>query len=166
MKTKDLTLCSIFIALGIVLPMATHSIAAGPVLLPMHIPVIISGFILKPRYAVIVGVLTPILSSVLTGMPPVFPVLPMMVFELGTYAIVTSILVHKFDLNVWIVLILSMIAGRIAALLVTIILIQFFDAQMGNAFISIINSIKAGTIGILIQLTLIPAIVYAIRRYK
>ncbi len=84
MKTKTLTLSALLIAIGVILPMLTHYIAAGNIILPMHIPVLVAGLILKPRYALIVGAMTPIISSILTGMPPLFPILPIMVFELST----------------------------------------------------------------------------------
>ncbi len=164
MKTKDLTFSAMLIALGVVLPIVTHTIAAGPVLLPMHIPVIIAGFVLKPKNALLVGVLTPILSSVLTKMPPIYPILPMMVVELGTYGLVTSIIVNKYDINIWLTLIISMVAGRVAAMIVVFVLVTIFDAQMGNAFLFAINSIKTGTIGIIIQLIIIPPIIVLVKK--
>ncbi len=161
--TKQLTIASLMIALGIILPLLTHSIAAGPVLLPMHIPVIIAGFILKPKFALLVGVLTPILSSVLTGMPPSFPMLPVMIFELGTYALVTSILFNKYKVNVYIVIIIAMIVGRIVAGITMQALIIGFDVHIKNGYVFITSAISTGLIGIGIQLLIIPPIIYAIK---
>lgn len=42
--TKELVLSALFIALGVVLPMVFHAIGAGPVFLPMHIPVLLRDF--------------------------------------------------------------------------------------------------------------------------
>lgn len=162
MRTKELTLAAILIALGIIIPMFTHYIAAGNVLLPMHIPVLIAGFVLKPRYAVLVGVLTPILSSVLTGMPPTFPMLPIMVFELATYALVASILRQKLNLNIYLILIISLICGRIVATIVVFILIAKFNAPFPSAIVFITNSISTGIIGIIIQLIIIPPVANAV----
>ena len=48
-KTKQIVLTGLFIALGLVLPMAFHSIPnAGNIFLPMHIPVLLCGLVCGP----------------------------------------------------------------------------------------------------------------------
>ena len=48
-NTKQLVLAALCVALGVVLPVAFHSIPnAGSVLLPMHIPVLLCGLLLGP----------------------------------------------------------------------------------------------------------------------
>ena len=68
-QVKQLTLSAFFLALGLVLPFAFHSFGpqAGTVFLPMHIPVLLCGFVCGPAYGALVGMLTPLLSSELTG---------------------------------------------------------------------------------------------------
>ncbi len=163
MKANKLTLVSIFIALGIALPSVTHFIAAGNVLLPMHLTIFIAGCILKPKYAVIVGALTPILSSLLTQMPPAYPMLPIMVFELAAYALVISYLRNVYKLNIYLCLILSMVVGRIVAMLVVLFLIVVFKEQM-SAIPFIVNAVKTGIIGIVIQLLIVPPIVISLEK--
>ena len=47
MKVKYLTLSALFIALGIVMPFITGQIPQfGSMLLPMHLPILIAGFML------------------------------------------------------------------------------------------------------------------------
>lgn len=49
MKTKKIVLSGLFIALGIIVPTIFHSVnLAGAIFLPMHIPVILGGFLLGP----------------------------------------------------------------------------------------------------------------------
>lgn len=165
MKTKDLTISALLIAMRLIIPMFTHYIAAGNILLPMHIPVLIAGLVLKPRYAVIVGIITPILSSVLTGMPPMFPMLPIMIFELATYALVASILKNKLNLNIYLILIISLICGRIIAALIAQILIVGFNAPFPSGIVFITTAITTGYIGIIIQLIIVPPIAKAISKY-
>ncbi len=82
----------VFMTIGIILPMLFHMMGGmGTVLLPMHIPVILAGFILSPLYAMGVGVLTPLISSMLTSMPALYPICPIMMVELGTYGLVISL---------------------------------------------------------------------------
>lgn len=63
--------------------MAFHLIGmTGPITLPMHIPVLIGGLLLSPL-ALLLGIVTPVVSSLLTGMPVIYPMAIIMAFELG-----------------------------------------------------------------------------------
>ena len=67
-KTKRIVIAGLCVALGVVLPVAVHSIPnAGNILLPMHIPVLLCGLICGPWYGLACGLLTPILSSLISG---------------------------------------------------------------------------------------------------
>lgn len=157
--TKQLVLSGLFIALGIILPMVFHVFGGGVIFLPMHIPVIIAGFFLSVPYALIVGVLTPLLSSLLTGMPPVFPVLPLMMFELATYGVIASFFYRKCNMNVYVSLIVSMVCGRIMAGVVVWVLATFFMAKLPGPIIFITGTVVKSIPGIIIQLIFIPAVV-------
>ncbi|MFV0498643.1 MAG: ECF transporter S component [Bacilli bacterium] len=158
MSTKNLSIASIYIAFGIIIPLCTHYLAAGNIILPMHIPIIIAGFTLKPKYAIIVGFTTPILSFLITGMPIFFPMLPIMVAELTTYTIAGWYFKQKMRVNIYLSLILTMIVGRTIAAIIAQILIMGFNApfESGIAFIS--AAITTGIIGIVIQILIIPPI--------
>ncbi|RKY70366.1 MAG: ECF transporter S component, partial [Candidatus Latescibacterota bacterium] len=43
---------------------------AGKVFLPMHFPVIVAGLLFGPFSGLLVGLFSPVLSFLLTGMPP------------------------------------------------------------------------------------------------
>ncbi len=167
MKTsivRETALAGFFIAIGIILPMVAHVIGQGPVILPMHIPVILAGFVLNAPFAVIVGIITPILSSIMTGMPILFPVLPFMIFELATYGLVTSLLYRRLKLNVYVSLIGAMLTGRIVATIVVWVLINFFFVTLPNPIVWMTGVVTTGLPGIAIQLLLIPVIVVALSR--
>ena len=68
--TKNLVLTAFCIALCIVLPMAFHAIGAGATFLPMHIPVLLCGLLCGWPFGAACGLIGPLLSSLLTGMPP------------------------------------------------------------------------------------------------
>ena len=92
-QVKKIVIVAVCAALAIVLPMAFHSIPnAGKVWLPMHIPVLLCGIVTGPVGGLAAGVLGPVLSSVLTGMPPA-PILPSMTCELAVYGLVAGRLV-------------------------------------------------------------------------
>ena len=117
-SVKNMTLTAVCIALCVVLPIAFHSIPdAGSVFLPMHIPVLICGMICGWPYGFICGLMGPLLSSALTGMPPI-AILPAMMLECGTYGMVSGImlkLVHTRSTygDLYIALVTAMLAGRV-----------------------------------------------------
>lgn len=157
---KQMTVASMFIALGVIIPAVFHfAKIAGVVFLPMHIPVLIAGFYLSPFYAVLVGVLTPLISSVLTGMPPLYPIAVIMSCELAAYALIVSIMNKR---NIFITLILAMLGGRILAGLSVFVLQSSFGLKM-NPIIYLKGAIIKGMPGILIQLILIPIIIKSVK---
>jgi hypothetical protein len=161
---RQITLAGLFIAIGLILPMAFHVLGPGTTFLPMHIPVLMAGFSLGLPMALLVGILTPILSSLLTGMPLIFPVLPFMILELGTYAIGTSLLYRTFQWNVYVSLLATMILGRIAAMGAVWVLVNYTTAKLPNPWLFITGAVTTGIPGIAIQLLLIPPIVIMLRK--
>ena len=98
-KINTLTLAALFLALGLVLPFLTGQIPEiGGMLLPMHIPVLICGFVCGWKYGLVVGFITPLLRMMLFGMPPLATAVGM-AFELATYGAVTGIVYHKLPFS-------------------------------------------------------------------
>ncbi len=164
-KSRELVIGGLFIALGILVPIIFHSFGIlGQVFLPMHVPVLIGGFFLSPYLALIVGIVTPLISSVLTGMPAIYPMAVIMMFELGTYGLVVSLAVRKIKLSVIPSLILAMLAGRVSAGIAVFILANLFGLKM-NSVIFIKGVVLTGLPGIAIQLLFIPALIYSLNAY-
>lgn len=164
-NVKRLIIAGLLLAIGIIVPMIFHTTGIpGTIFLPMHISVLIGGFLLPPYLALLLGMLTPILNSLIVGMPPLFPMAIIMVFELGIYGLVTSILYRKLKLPSVVALIVSMVAGRIMAGIVVFILAAFFAIKM-DPMTFIIGGVTTGIPGIIIQLILIPSLIYSIVRY-
>ena len=163
--TKELVLSGLLLASGIIIPMIFHIFGmTGPIALPMHIPVLIGGLLLPPQLAFALGIITPITSGLLTGMPVMFPMAIIMALELGIYGLTASLAARKFKLSIFPALIISMIAGRIAAGLTVALLVQLFGLKM-NPLIFIQGAIITGIPGIIIQLIFIPALIHAIKSY-
>ena len=86
LNVHALVLTALFIAAGILLPIFFHGLGlGGAVFLPMHIPVLLGGMLLGWRQGFVIGLVTPLLSCLLTGMPPLLPALPLMTSELAAY---------------------------------------------------------------------------------
>ena len=90
-KTKNLTLSAIFIALGLVLPLLTGQLKQlGNAFLPMHLPVFLCGLIVGPMYGLTIGIILPILRHFTFGMPPLYPTAISMSVELAMYGFVVG----------------------------------------------------------------------------
>lgn len=163
-SVREIVLSGLFITLGVILPIVFHAFGAGSAFLPMHIPILIAGFVVSLPFAAAAGAITPMLSSLLTGMPPGFPVLPFMVFELAAYGAFSNLMYRKFKLNVYISLICSMIIGRVVSSIAVWVLATFFMAKLPNPFLFIIGGITQGIPGIIIQIVFIPGIILALQK--
>ena len=101
MKTRKLVYGGILLALGILLPQAFHLTGipqSGNVFLPMHIPVLLAGFMLGPVYGAGIGILSPVISFFLTAMPALGR-LPFMMAELMGYGAASGFLFHTLKLQ-------------------------------------------------------------------
>ncbi|MDW5298831.1 MAG: ECF transporter S component [Sedimentibacter sp.] len=163
--TKELVLSGLLLATGIILPTIFHMFGlTGPIVLPMHIPVLIGGFLLSPQLALFLGIATPVICGLLTGMPVMFPMAIIMAFELGIYGLTASLLTRNLKLSVIPSLIISMIAGRIAAGLTVAALVQLFGIKM-DPLLYVKGAVITGLPGIIIQIVFIPSLIYAIKSY-
>ncbi len=156
--TKKLVSTGLLIALGMVLPSFFHMFGAGTVMLPMHIPVLICGLACGMPYGAACGVILPLLSSVTTGMPPIFPTAPAMAFELCTYGLICGLLFYKARMNIYVSLLGGMLAGRVVSGIANAILMGVADRPYGvESFL--MAAFVTGLPGIIIQLVFVPVIV-------
>lgn len=162
----NIVIAGLLIAIGVIVPSIFHSTGiAGNVFLPMHVPVLLGGFLLSPIYALLVGVLTPLTNSLVTGMPILFPMGVIMIFELGVYGLVASYLYKKLRIPVIISLLLAMVVGRAVAGLVVYGLIMVFGIKFEAPMIFIKSAITLGLPGIIIQIIIIPVLMRVINKY-
>ncbi|MBN2794251.1 MAG: ECF transporter S component [Clostridia bacterium] len=167
--TRQIVLSGLFIALGLLMPFLTAQIPTiGSRLLPMHIPILICGFVCGWRSGLLVGLVTPLLRSVLFGMPPMFPVAIAMAFELGTYGFITGLLYEKLkggQFKIILVLILAMIAGRITW---GIAMFALLNLDHGTFTLTMfVNGAWINAIpGIILQLLFIPTLLISLQRAK
>ena len=155
-----------FIALGVALPQAFHAVPnAGSVFLPMHIPVLLSGYAVGPVFGALCGLFTPLLSHLIFHMPPA-TVLPSMLCELTVYGLMSGLLCKIVKtknpiVNIYVVLVGAMLAGRVTYGILNTLIFRAgkysLQAWLSAAFITALP-------GIIIQLIIIPVIVMGLRR--
>ena len=166
--TRNLIFTALCIAIGLLLPQLVKVVPVaypGAVLLPMHIPVLVCGFLCGWRYGAVSGIITPMLASLLTGMPPLFPNAVSMMFELAAYGLLTGLLYKLTNRKIFLTLIGAMLGGRIVLGLVNALLFSIANNVYGLA-IFISGAFITALPGIIIQLILVPIIIRSLERAK
>ena len=160
---------AVCIALGYVLPFLTGGIPqVGNMLCPMHIPVILCGFICGGPWGAVVGFIVPLLRSLTLSAPPLYPTAVGMMFELAAYGFLSGLLYKLFPKKlpyIYLSLILAMIGGRAVLGAANVVLYSFGETAyswalfMSGAFINAIP-------GIILQIVIIPPAVFALKRSR
>ena len=168
-NVKQLVLAALFLALALVLPFLTGQIPEiGSMLCPMHIPALLCGFFCGWPWGLAVGLIAPVLRSLLFAMPPMFPVAICMSFELATYGAVSGLMYRKLPgkkSSIYVSLLTAMAAGRL------VLGIARFLCAGRNVSAFGLGAFWAGAIttaipGIIIQLVLIPILVMALKKHS
>ncbi len=164
---KKLVLAALMLALCLVLPFFTGQIPqVGKMLLPMHIPVLLCGFICGWPWAAVVGFTAPLLRSIIFTMPAMFPDAVGMAVELMFYGLVSGALYQKLSEKPGGILIslgAAMICGRIAWGTVRMTLTLMSSTEFSWALFVSGAFLKAFP-GIILQLILIPIIVRILKQ--
>jgi len=94
-----LTVSVFCVAVSVALSAIFHAAGAnGVMFLPMHLPILLLGFLAGAKYAAGAGFVTPFLVSFIPiagrpfGMPPIFPIATAMSLELATFGAVAGLL--------------------------------------------------------------------------
>ena len=168
-KLRRLVFAAVCLALAYVLPFLTGQIPEiGSRLCPMHIPVLLCGFICGPWYGLAVGLIAPILRSLTLGMPPLFPTAVAMCFELGAYGLFAGLFYRLFPKKpgyIYVTLIIAMILGRLVWGAVMYLLTFLGKAKFGLETFWMSGFVNALP-GIILQIVVIPPIVMAFKKAK
>lgn len=173
LKLRKMIIAALMLAFAFVLPFLVGNIPEiGSKLCPMHVPVLLCGFICGWPWGIVVGFAAPILRSLIVGMPAMYPSAIGMAFELATYGAVSGIMyavLSKVKINklisIYVSLITAMIAGRVVWGLARYVLTFVGESKFGmNAFIA--GALTNAIPGIIVQLILIPAVLFALERAK
>ena len=165
---KKLSLSAMFLALSYLMPFLTGQIPQiGAMLCPMHIPVILCGFVCGAPWGAVVGFIAPILRTFTLGMPPVLTA-SAMAFELCVYGFVSGIMYRALPskkVYIYISLIISMIAGRLVWGAVQFAFMGLFETTFSFSMFwagAVVNALP----GIIVQIILIPVIIIALEKFS
>ena len=169
-RIRNLTVSAMLFALGLVLPFLTGQIPQiGSMLLPMHIPVFLCGLICGWRYGAMVGLLLPVVRSLLFGMPPMVPTAAAMAVELCTYGGVAGFLYFRkgwFCMkSLYKSMTAAMVIGR-AAWAGAMMLLMRISGGVFTFWMFAAGAFLNAIPGIAVQLVLIPAVMVALGKTK
>lgn len=164
---RNLAYAAVCLALCLALPFLTGQIPeVGNMLCPMHLPVLLAGFLCGPWWGALVGAVAPVYRFFLFGMPPIFPTGFAMCFELAAYGLVSGWLYRRLPEKrgcVYAALLAAMVSGRVVwGLVMKMVATAGTDGFTWTMFLSgaLLNAIP----GIVLQLVLIPVLVLALRK--
>ncbi|OGN98771.1 MAG: hypothetical protein A2Y89_05725 [Chloroflexi bacterium RBG_13_51_18] len=170
-NVKTYGIIAVFVMLSVLTPWLFHQFQfAGATYLPMHFFVFVAALTCGWQAGVIVGLLTPLASYAVTGMPAL-TVLPQIAVEVTVYGMLAGLLRQKLNLRIiWSVL-GAMVGGRIA-LLIAVAIVQAITGNVysplgptATTFSAVWNTVAQSWPGMLIQLALIPVAFWAVSRY-
>lgn len=149
---KNLACAGLLLAIGLVLPYFFMSFGreVGTIFSPMDLTVLLAGLILGWRYGLVLGVITPIISSFLTGMPPL-PIAVTMMFQLGVMGLITGLLREK--VNRLLNLIIAEIIGNF---LYAILFVIFMGLPTHKFYHLLFVVFVIGLPGIILQWVIVP----------
>lgn len=168
-RNRKLTYSALYLAIALVLPFLTGQIPEiGAMLSPMHIPVLLCGFTCGWQWGMAVGMIAPILRSLLFGIPKMYPSAIAMTFELAAYGALAGALYKRLPKKAWSIyatLLVAMIGGRLVWGAARYALAGLGGSEFPlSAFFAgaVLNAIP----GIILHIALIPVLVMVLERAK
>lgn len=164
---RRLTLSALFLAIALVLPFLTGQLQQlGNMLLPMHFPVLICGFVCGAPWGLAVGFVAPLLRSLLFGMPKIYPMAISMAFELAAYGFVAGLLykrLPKRTSSIYVSLLCAMVLGRLVWGLVRFLCAGLQPSAFGlSAFWA--GAVTGAIPGIILLIVLVPGIILLLEK--
>jgi len=160
-------LSALFLALAYVLPFLTGSIPQiGSMLCPMHIPVLLCGFVCGAPWGTAIGSIAPLLRSFTLGMPPLFPTALCMAAELAAYGLFSGLfyrILPRRRCFIYASLVIAMLIGRIVWGTVRFLCTGLDASKFGFAAFwtgAVVNAVP----GIIVQIVLIPIIIILLEK--
>jgi len=160
----QVVLGGLLLALALVFPMFFHVLGLGRVFLPLPLPVAVAGFLLSLPVAVTVGLLAPLISALLTGMPPFYPPMaPMMMAEGLVLTVIPALFYHKLRWNLWLVLIPTLLADRLLVWFAATLLVPWLKLPPGFLPVAaVLQSLP----GVILMAILVPLVTLMLEARK
>ena len=169
--TLNTVTCAMLCAVAVILASTFHAfmeMGVANLFAPMHFPILLVGILCGPVYGLIAGIVTPLISALTNASFTYTRAVPMMV-ELAMYGLMTGLLRKVFLKNPvtnkffsTLVLIIAMVVGRSVHAVVKTFIVGSNGAFFATLWTNFANNFTSTWAGIVAQLVLIPAILYAL----
>jgi hypothetical protein len=161
---RSISRAAVIAALALVLPPVLHVLHLGHVFLPMYLPILAGAFLLPPRWAAIVGLATPLVSAVATGMPPLMPpIAAWMAIELGAMGGLASLLGRRHRWSAWLVVPIVLVLGR--TLYLALVFVSAGWLSLPPRLLTLASLLSAWP-GMILALLVVPPAVHMVRRWE
>ncbi len=158
---RDMVWGGVWGALALFLPILFHPFGLGSHLMPMFLPLLIAGCTLHLRTSLILSVSIPLISSLFTGMPPLYPPIAiMMILEASAMNLWLFWAYRKKGWNIYFVLIAAFIIQRGVRVIFVLAAKEVIDIPGSWLLIPVL---LWGLPGVVIQTALIPWILPKIK---
>ncbi len=153
-ELRQIPITAFFITTAVLFPQFFHLFGLGAAFLPMFLPVFAGAMVLSWKFALVLGFSSPLISWLFTGMPPMVPpVLPIMLAELGSTALLISFLHFHRKKALWLALILGILWDRLLLFVLVMVIAPLFGLTHPMFSIALVLS---GLPGIALQMVVIP----------
>ncbi len=158
---RAMVLSAVMTALALALPPVFHAMGLGSKFLPLLLPLLLNGFLVPVRWAMLTGFAAPLFSALLTGMPPLYPPIALALSAEGlVLGGAAALLYGRGRRSVWIALVPAIVLGRATALVTTWWIATAFGLPAGFAAGAILVQ---GLPGVALQLVAVPLAVRQLR---
>ena len=158
---RDMVWGGVWGALALFLPVLFHPLGLGSHLMPMFLPLLIAGCTLHLRTALILSVSIPLISSLFTGMPPLYPPIAiLMILEASAMNLWLFWAYRKKRWNIFFALIVAFLIQRVVRVIFILIAQQFIILPESWLMVW---AVLWGLPGVVLQTALIPWIIKKIK---
>ena len=172
-NTLNTVTCAMLCAVAVIFATTLHAFmesGLANLFAPMHFPILLVGILCGPVYGLIGGIVTPLISALTNAAFTYTRAVPMMV-ELAVYGLTTGLLRKVFLNNpktnkffATIVLAIAMVVGRAIHAIVKTFIVASDKTFIATLWANFLNNFTSTWAGIVTQLVLIPAILFALQR--
>ena len=159
---RDLIAGGLCVSLSVVVPWLFHILGLGSTLLPIFYPILAAGFLTSLPVAAAVGFLGPLVSAVLTGMPPLYPPMAFVLSAEGiALGILSSIFRRRLRAGIRLSLAVALVGERLVLLASIAVVSRWLNLPAGFlGWVSFLRSLP----GVVVIFFAFPPMISAIER--
>jgi hypothetical protein len=163
-KLRAMVISATMAALALTLPVAFHAVGLGSKFLPMLLPLLLNGFLVPVPWAVFTGAVVPPASGLLTGMPPLYPPVALIMSCEGAVLGGLAAAVYRVTRpRIWPGLVVAVVSARATSLALT----WWVARTLGlPPTLSSVASFVQSLPGVVLQLAVVPIVIRALSKRR